>query len=207
MNSFQIYLFLLACTCITGLIQWQRVDPVVQWIILLVHFTLFIEASAYYVMHELKQPATFLYHFSSPITLGIWLIYFARRGFPIRWVWVMGGIFVLFHCSTSIWLTLQVSNSPSNALRATFLIGLGIWSMNKIFNDLEEDNLLRIPHFWISLGLLVFYSGSYVYLGLQSWLMKDQMALASWLHYYLLFGLNIIFYSSLLVSFLCQKKI
>lgn len=206
MNSFQIYLIVLGCTCLIGWIRWLRVESMIQWIILLVSFTFFIESSAYYLIYFIKQPATFLYHLASPICMGIWLVYFSRRGFVMRWIWVIGLVFVLFHVGTSIWVTFEMTNSPSNALRASILIGLAIWSMNQIFNDLEEENLLQSPHFWISLGLLIFYGGSYVYLGLQSWLMKDQMALATWLHYYLLFGLNLVFYSSLLFSFLCQKK-
>ncbi len=206
MIFFQIYLAILVLTCITGWSRWNRVDPLLHWVIVLVHFTLFIEGSAYYLIYHVKQSAVFLYHFASPVYTGIWLIYFVRRGFPVTWAAILGVFFVVFHGITSYWVTLEVTNSTSNALRALILISLGIWSIFSIFDRLEEDVLLKNPHFWLSIGLLVFYSGSFIYLGLQSQFMADRMHIAKWLHYYLFFSLNLVFYTSLLLSFLCPKK-
>lgn len=206
MNTFQAYLILLGFACLVGAFRWRRVEPLLRQVILVVFFTFLVEFTAYLILYRWDLSAIFLYHFSSPLTFIMWMGYFRGRGFSKKWTWVISGSFLIFHVLTSLWMTLEVTNSPSNALRATLLIFLGIWSLNKIFEDLEEEHLLKTPHFWVALGVLVFYAGSYIYLGLQSWLMEDLINVATWLHYYLLFGLNLIFYSFLLISFLCPKK-
>lgn len=206
MLFFQIYLAFLTASCLVGWLRWNRMDPPLHWLVVLVHFTWFIESSAFYLIYQLKQSAIFLYHFSSPVYVGLWLIYFVRRGFSLRWATVIGIVFLIFHGLTSYNVTLEVTNSSSNALRAVTLIFLGIWSIQSIFERLEEEDLLKNPHFWVSIGLTVFYSGTFIYLGLQSKFMEEKMHLAKWLHYYLLFSLNLVFYTSLLVSFLCPRK-
>lgn len=84
-----------------------------------------------------------------------------------------------------------------------------LWTILYLFETVrqeEEFEVTRNPMFWISLGNLLFFSGSFFSYGFGSYLMYKQSELAETV-FWIARILNILLYILYFIGFLCLRKI
>lgn len=108
-----------------------------------------------------------LYHIYSPIFVLMLFYLFSKALFIgkhlLKW-WVVPVLFVVFAVANALWLD-GFYNFPSNTAVAysVFGISLSIGYFVKTINALEVAYLEREPMFWVSSGMLLYFSGSFLF--------------------------------------------
>jgi hypothetical protein len=72
---------------------------------------------------------------------------------------------------------------------------------------IENISIVKIPVFWLTSGLLVFYAGVYFFNTAYSYLLVSNQLVASEIRTYINLGLNIILYTFWTYAFICSAKI
>lgn len=90
-------------------------------------------------------------------------------------------------------------------IEAPFICAWTVFYLFEAAKDNEEVNITRNPMFWISLGNLLFYSGSFFSYGFGSFLLSKGSKQAENI-YWIARILNILLYIIYFIGFLCIKK-
>jgi hypothetical protein len=72
---------------------------------------------------------------------------------------------------------------------------------------IENISILKIPIFWLTSGLLIFYAGVYFFNAAYSYLLINNQLAASEIRTYINLGLNIVLYTFWTYAFICSAKI
>lgn len=85
------------------------------------------------------------------------------------------------------------------------LLVLVFFFFNELMLSAERISLLRYPPFWISIGLLTFYSGQFITLAFFEYMIRtNNFSFATVLNFSMRY-LNVILYTCYIVAFLCKR--
>lgn len=115
--------------------------------------------------------------------------------------------FLLFH-SINIVIGQGISafNYHSYLLGSFFVIISSFLFLSELIDSPDEIRIVRVPMFWVSTASLVFFTGTFFYFLFFYFLVTKKMDIDGSLFRTILTILNILFYSLLILGFLCSRK-
>lgn len=150
-----------------------------------------------------------LYHFYIPAEY-ILLSYFYFKIFDNRWFKNAILISVPAFVITCILLSLNASKDDRYPTMQFNIEGVLIicWALFNLFSLKSEENIVitKHPFFWISIGLLFFYTGNFFLMGSYNQIVSVDKALAKKLFKYINTTLNCSLYILFIIGFLCSSK-
>jgi len=100
---------------------------------------------------------------------------------------------------------LFVFNNYTYALGAIFICISVVMFYLQLLNASNPEPLIRVPMFWISTGLLLFYACNFIFMGLLNYIIGISMPLAKQLHT-IIYILNIVMYPLFTIGIACSSK-
>lgn len=162
-----------------------------------------------YVLH-LKPQHLVAYHVYIPLEYGL-LCWYLYQNADSRWlkqsILYSIPVFVVYSVVLSVWITSVYVVPAANFNTEGILII--IWALAVLFTLPVRDHLsiFQLPLFWICVGLLLFYAGSFMFMGVFNYLLTKESALAIQLNRIINKGLNYILYGCFSYAFLCSHRL
>jgi len=199
-----VYYALLLAGLIILLIRWRRVDWCLQLFLPLYVCNIVTE-----VLSDLYG-SYFLYHINQTIGFLLLCLYYyhilRNDRFRIS-IWIAFGLYLVYFTAYFIrWPSHFFSYDPIDfVVEGVFVTMFSLNYLIGLYRRGSELKFSRNPHFWISSGNLLFYSGSAFFMGFAFNLFKENRTLYLELSYIVYF-LNLILYSIYIKAFLCPLK-
>jgi hypothetical protein len=180
-----IYIATIFISFAVSILTLRKQPAYFAWLSFLLLITCIEEGFGYYMLHK-GVKHSFISHFYSPVEFLI-LSYMYYREVSKDWmkkiIVVAMPVFLLFSAVNIFYLQkLNVYNSYGFIIKGVFIV---LWVL-LFFYDLymrdSFENPLKMPMFWISIGLIFFFSGTILVNGYIERLMKTDMELAKKLY-------------------------
>jgi hypothetical protein len=202
------YLIVLTLCLAVALRQRDLMTASLIWILVLVCVTWVVETIGYGLLRA-ERPNFWLYQLFTPIEYGLLAGFFhsvllskALRLAILISIGVVGVSAGLYAYRVGV----HLPNSYTYMLGAALLMFWASCFFYELYHRQETYQLNHLPEFWIAAGVLVFYAGSFLQMGLFTYLVRSgNKELANRL-YFINHALNICLYSLYAVGFLCRKK-
>lgn len=197
-----IYYALLLSGLIALLMWWKRTDRRLHLFVSLYFSNIVTEVIAD-VWH-----VYFPYHINQ--TIGCFLLFayyhslFRQKNIK-KWVWIAFSIYLTFFTVYFIQKQGQFLRfDPIDfVVEGVFITLFSLYYLIELYRSNEQILYLRHPHFWITIGNLLFYSGASFFMGYAFTLSKENMPVYTQLSYIVYF-LNLMLYSLYLYAFICH---
>lgn len=200
----------IAISTLVGLIMlFKRKDPLHLRIFpFFLLYTLLNELIAGYLV-ENSQDTTEIYNVYAIVQLVFYtylLSKFIRNKSTIRLIRYFQPVYVLLSLLNLLFFqTLKVYNSITYSIGCLVIVALSIYYFYELFKQKRVVYLTKEPAFWISAGLLFFFTCSFPLLATANVLEGLSSSTLDTLQK-LLTLLNVMLYSIFTISFLCQIK-
>ncbi len=171
---------------------------------------LMTELTAYLIYYTtwLKPYRFTIYHFYIPIEYAILSYYFAEQRIPSRikrLILTSIPVFVIISLVHTFYGDNLIKFPGINLNLSGFLIML--WSVIVLFR-VEPSlaiSLYKLPLFWISVGVLIYYAGGFLFNALYSYLLSNRYELSNSLNGLINKGLNYVLYLCFIYAFVCAR--
>jgi hypothetical protein len=171
---------------------------------LLTSFTLFFEILTFFFDKEKITGFGFLYHLYIIIEYLLFSLYNleACKGLKLnKWIKISIPIYTFISICISYFLYHFKGLPALNFDIEAFLLFL-IYSY-LLFNIESESLIFKQPDFWISIGVLIFEGGVFVFFGLYPMLLRIDPIQAIIEYQYIIHPLNIVFYTFINIGLIC----
>ncbi len=204
MLSSYIFSILAFITFFVGALTYNKYkNSFLKYFLFYLLYEFLTELTGYYTGFILIKNTFFIYNVYLLVTVIFFLILFRHYVTKYKnYLNFMLVVYVIFYIYNVLFIqkTLQVSQTYSVILGSIFIV---IGSIILFIELLNSDEILRINKlllFWISIGVLLFYSG-----------ILPIYVMANFLNYrglfdYILLPLNIIMYGCFITGFIVSKK-
>lgn len=204
------YLFLLSI-CLILSIFCHKSDKSLNIFPLLLGVSLIVEIAVdvMYFLLNCKNEYNIIYHIYIPIEYTILAYYFYLNNkdqIVKKFIILSVPLFVL---ASSVLSISVISTTEFPGLNFNFSgILLIIWSLITLFSipPVNNQNITRIPVFWICVGILIFHPGIFFFNGVYEYIQHKNSSLAQQLHLLIIKSLNYILYLCFIVAFLCSQR-
>lgn len=214
LSNLQLLLKILeAIAALTGFIYWKKIKQSYwKWFPIYLLFIVIAEFLGHYLnSHELRTYNKNLYHYLViPLEYCFlyWLFYKEHHSLKklllsfgsYGLIWIVDTILILKNAYGTQFPAGSLSMSVGNLILLILVI-------NFFIKFLNTDRILQFKTdmmFWVCLGILIFYLGTFPYFGLRNILFLKYKALF-WNYTYLFFILNYIMYLLFAISFIWGK--
>lgn len=198
--------------CITGFLCWARLTPkfwrVFPFYLLVITCCEF--AGWYMNSHQLQLPAKLMYNYLV-IPLEFFFLYFLyfhvlAKEFRTT-VLALAALFIIAFITEYV-LLLNVKWMWRSLTYITGSLTILILSVIFLLQTIRSEAVLsyrRQPFFWVNLGVILFYVGTFPYYATINYLYKINEPLF-WCLAWIFVVLNYIMYTLFIVGFLCFRK-
>jgi hypothetical protein len=198
----QIYLITIFISTLTGLYNYKRSALYLKAFALLLVLTTIIEITGHFTKNNLWMFNLFgIVEFSTIILIYRSLFISSKLKKLLLFFTILLGLGYL-----TSWVFFQGLNTFNNYNIAFSCVLVTITVLLYYHQLLKYNNpepLVRVPMFWISTGILIFYACNIFFMGLLNYIMRVSMDLAIQL-YNIIHILNIIMYSLYSIGFICS---
>ena len=205
------YIIILNClelaACITGCLYWSKIrETYWKWFPIYLGLILITELTAEYFLfarHDLKTNGDIYWYFGLPLELLFLFWLFYQYAKPRKWPLILAAIYVAGWILDQVYfshLKLFFDSFSYTIGNALLLICLFVFFI-RFSNSNEILNYRKSMFFWVALGLLIFYVGTFPFYGMRTTLWKDYRSLF-WVYYYISFFLNYCMYSLFMIAFI-----
>ncbi len=208
--SYYIYLALLLLAFVLS-IWCKKSDRPLAIFPVLLFFSVLAEATVYVLVFVFQFKPQFLviYHIYIPIEYALLSLYFAQtiNGRYTQVIYIVMLIVVLSLCIL-LSFTGGLFKYPGMNLNVAG-IALIAWSIMTLFTikPMVNTAIYKIPVFWISVGFLIYYCGSFFHNFIYEYLKGNESKLAESLNDLINKGSNDVLYICLSVAFLCSNRL
>jgi hypothetical protein len=161
------------------------------------------------IASDLSARAFFLYHIDQAVDCGLLCLYYylvLKGNRYRRLVWVGFALYLTF-CALYF-----IRNPPlffkfdpiDFVVEGVFMTMFALYYLINLYRSDIQTRLSRHPHFWISTGNLLFFSGAAFFMGFAYTLANKNLPLYRELSYIVYF-LNLMLYSIYIKAFLCPS--
>jgi len=199
-------------TFIMAMLLLDKKTTVWQLFIGLLFLVLSVETLGWYMIVKLKKYENALPFNLLMLASTIFFLWFLRRAVPSKGVqsWlviIMAGFGVLGLINLFYFQGFWVYNSISEAAGDIILAVLCCYLLITLVRNPQHINLLKFDYFWLATGILFYSLGSamlyqFSYL-LANYYKKTNINIGNYINY----GLNLILYTTLIIAFLCRRKV
>ncbi len=198
----QIYLITIFLSTLTGLYHYRRFPLYLKAFAILLVITTIIEIIGHFTKNNL-----WMFNLFGVVEFSFILLIYRSLFISSKLKKVLLSFSIL---STLAYLTnwlffqgLNTFNNYSFAFSCVLVTTTVLLYYHQLLNDNNPEPLVRVPMFWISTGILLFYSCNIFFMGLLNYIMQVSMNLAIQL-YTIIHILNIIMYSLYSIGFICS---
>ncbi|HEY0271599.1 MAG TPA: hypothetical protein VGC22_00385, partial [Chitinophaga sp.] len=184
MDALLIAYFVLLCAALCFYAGARRKDAFYVQVIFIYLLLQFIVAAGSTWLVKVMQVRNnlYLFHVFTPLEYAL-LAFLYARSFHSRLLRALAGISIPVFGITAALLTVFVqpvttNNSYACILESLLLILWVLCFLGEVLLQQQVTLLYRYPLFWISVGLLFYFTGSLLTEGLLSYLLQHAMALA-----------------------------
>lgn len=204
-----IYLLLLSISLLVS-VWCRKSDAALRIFPVLLLLSLVTEIVVSIRYHHFHKDYNFIYHAYLPLEYSLTAVYFYRQStkkLTKKLIFWSIALYVIVSGLISLFVT-PLTEHPglSFNLEGVLLI---TWSLLALFS--VEVNpvipIVRLPVFWICLGLLTFHSGIFFFNFIYSYISETHTVLAEELHQLVIKNLNYLLYFFILIAFLCSERI
>lgn len=197
-----IYLGLLLIALVTFLVAFKQKDTYVKLVISLLVLWLFTTGTAWFlVKFDGFKNNLFLFHICTPLEYVILALLYRSvivNTAVKKMIMVSIPVFVVTSILFSAFLQLpSTNNSYAVIMESVLVVFLSLIFLREVLVLQQATVLHRLPMFWISVGILFFYTGNLIILGMLNYLVSHSLDVAkriyriSYIFHYLLFLLLI----------------
>lgn len=212
MSIYQIlYLSFLAVAFVISLMTYKsfKDDKSLKVFPILLGISILTEAIVNILHYVYYENYTFIYHLYLPVEYSFLAYFFYHNNHNKLTKYIISlsiPFYFLLSATISLgWISIDRFPGFNFALEGIILI---IWSIITLFSIQPILNvpITRLPIFWICLGILIFHSGSFFFVGVFEYLLSKNSGLAYQLHRIIIKGLNYILYICFSTAFICSNQ-
>jgi len=192
-------------------------DKILKWFLLLLIVTNIVEWGSYFGFFTIfrsnpdKKSSNWIYNIFDPLEFGFFCYYYycliGSEKIKKRIIGLYALLLMLACINVSFIQGWRYLDSYTYILGCVLLIYLVVSYFKQLAQNMDENNILVMPHFWISVGILLFYSGDFFLFSFFEYFLQTHnfhAFLPAW-KFFSNF-LNIILYTCLSIAFLCSQK-
>jgi hypothetical protein len=209
MIQLSLDLKVLLVAIVVGLLTFKKSDPLyLKLLPFFLLFTLLVELTGE-LFHKPGLNNAILFNLYSVVEF-VFYTYFFKMVAPGKKVkhiltsimWILPVV-----CLVNIFLIqgINVFHTLTYAIGCLTMVALGIVYFIRLFNSLERVELLKTPAFWISVGIIFFFTSAVSVLGVANYIATLPKELSSLLQR-IFFWVNAFFYIMFIIAFLCRRS-
>jgi hypothetical protein len=175
----------------------------------LLTISLLTEVGVNILHYVFEQSFLFMYHFYIPVEYALLAYFFylnSTHPDVKKSILISIPAFIL----VSIYISVKISPITTHPGLNFNLAGmlLIIWSLLTLFsvNPTANVSMVRLPIFWICLGILIFHCGIFIFNGVYNYLLQNHTQLAKDLHKLIIKNLNYLLYICFSTGFICSNQ-
>jgi hypothetical protein len=195
---------------ITVIIFYKKLQP--RWLQLFLYFFLltFLESvGGYMYAYFMKQSNHFIENIYLLISFSFYFFLFYRSAETRKYNLIIRAFFTIFLLCTFLDLFfingLSYFNTYSSSVGSILIILSCLIYFTHLFTSDRLLNYFRTPMFWISTGLLFFFTGSLVQNSLIIYFIANNIDPEGRIYYFIMVTLNILLHTAFIISFLCNQ--
>lgn len=203
-----IYAVLLLASLVSCLVKFSFKEFYAKMVIFyLIGLLCVFVASIYLVRVAGLNNNLFLFHIATPVeytVLGLLYYGIMVKLMVKQWILFSIPVFVLLSIFFSLFVQkIDVSNTYSIIISSTLLSLWSLFFLREVLLFRPATRLLRFPMFWISAGVLFYYTGSLLIEGMLNFMMDHNMPLAQRL-YRIVYIFKYLLFILFIISAFCQ---
>lgn len=206
-----IYVIPNVISLIAAAILYKKLSP--RWMRLFLFFLLitFLDnLGSYMYAHYMQKSNHFIENIYLLISFSFYFFLFYKSADTLKFkiiIRVFFTIFLLFALLDIFFINgFYYFNTYSSSVGSILIILSCLIYFTQLFTSDELLNYFRIPMFWISTGLLFFFTGSLVQNSLIRYFIANNIDPEGRIYYFIMVTLNILLQGAFIISFLCNQK-
>lgn len=203
------YLALLT-SIVVGVFFYKRLNPCfLKFFVWFLVITLLVQLSAQAYSQVTKKSNHFIFNCYIFIQFIFYLFVFyktfEKRKLKLLTM-VMAAMFVVFYLYQTVFeIGIFTFVAESNTLGSILVIVCCLLYFVSLFQAEEVVNYFRIPMFWIATGLLFYFVGNFLYLGLVNYIVQHRLDSSGNIYLYFIVVLNLILYGLFTAALLSNQ--
>lgn len=194
MILFRFYLTVLLLSSLIGLYHYRHLPTYLRCLSIMLVTTLLVETVSYFLI---KNNA-WIFNIYTSLEFIFYFLLFKHHSANQKFKKVTALfmlIFIIVACANILFFQgFYLFNNYTHSLGAIFVVACAIAYYRQLLGGDKPEPLIRIPMFWISTGLLIFYASDFFFMALFHYIISVSIDLARQL-YMITAGLNIVMYS------------
>jgi hypothetical protein len=204
--SYEFYFISISIAAILSFYLYKKGQGNSIFIMVVLIATLLVEVSSWIIRYYRITGYTFIMHIFNLLEYTMFCMYYLKscQNKKLRlWVKLSIPLFILF-CLCASFFKYRFNAMPVLNIEVEGFLLFIIYT-HLLFNINVDENrfIYTHPDFWMSLGIMIFFGGVFVYLGLYPVLLHVDNNEALRTYYLILYPLNIIFYYSIIIGLIC----
>ncbi|MDB5200000.1 MAG: hypothetical protein JWO92_1963 [Chitinophagaceae bacterium] len=195
---------------LTVILFYKKLHP--AWLRLFFYFlvfTLAVDAGAAFYSQYFKKSNHLILNIYLPVNFGFYFLLFfkafERRSFK-RFASLAFILFILFYLCDIIFIEgFYYFNIYSFCLGSILIVLCCLLYFMWLFTSDRVMNYFKMPMFWISTGLLFFYTGNLVQMSLMKYIIDNGLDPGSRIYDFIMVTLNVLLYGAFTISFICNQ--
>ena len=211
MSTYYVAYLGILCASLLFSLWAARHDAEVWILTLLLALAVLTEATVYvmYYLLALKPQFFAVYHIYIPFEFALLSLYFSRHVHIVLVKKIIAVAIPVF-AVCSVWLTYQngLFTYPGNNLNLEGFLII-IWAVISLFSiqPKTDVSLFKLPVFWMSVGVLLYYSGGFFFNFVYQYISSEQSEIVRRLNELVNKGLNFVLYTFMIISFVCSNRL
>jgi hypothetical protein len=158
-----ISLILVVIACVVGAVRFTRLEPALRYLAFLLFFELFMEVASRILADQHRQNL-FMMPIDTLVEFGLLALMYQqvfKNSSLSRWLPAVAGVFALASLlSYAEPATLVQFNTVQRFVESFLVLGLVLLYFYTLLRELAIARLEQEPMFWVSVGLLLYFSGN-----------------------------------------------
>lgn len=205
------FYFVLLAALIAGIIRYKRIEPLLlRWLVPFLALTIIVEATGV-EMSYLKIHNHWVFNFFTCFEFLFYSYIYSRLLEQEKWIKIIRYCLVIY--PLLFLLNIFFVEGFNRFHTITYRIGsvmIVVWCylyFRQLMRSPGYQSVFRNPVFWISTGLMFFYTGFFFYMSAAYILLYTKLKVDKYVWDAISGTLNTLLYGCFLISFLCQASL
>lgn len=192
------------------IVFYRKLQP--KWLQLFFYFLLFtllVEVGSAFYSYYLKKSNHFIINIFSLVSFGFYFLFFYKTFVTKnakKILCIISLPYIVFSFCDVVFIEgFYYFNIYSFCVGSILIVLCCLLYFKQLFAANELINYFRLPMFWISTGLLFFYTGNLVQVSLMNYIIQNQLDPEGRIYQIIMITLNLILYGTFTTGFLCNR--
>jgi hypothetical protein len=213
LGTHSIYLFLELTAFLMAVISYLRHrDPVSKWFVVLLLLTNLVEWGNLFRLYSIRHSNNWIFNLFNPLEFAFYVCLFyslyKNKEDKRKVARLYLGLLILTVLNILFLQGIRYFDSYSFMLGSLLILYCVYLFFKQLMQHVDDQNILKNRFFWVSVGLLFFYTGEFFLQAFFEYFLRinDFNSFRPTFYFFTNF-LNILLYSCLSISFLCQPML